>query len=101
MEARLIRAIYDALSGPKRVYTPEERQKIKAKKKADRLFDKEIKKQMRDQEIKQGWRFKYHYTEEEKLNAQRARDADPYYEEFGRTDRKTPIQLVFESQAHS
>ena len=100
MEARLTRAIYDTLSGPKRVYTPEERLKIKTKKEANRLFDKQIERQMRTQEIKQGWRFQNHYTEEEKLNAQRAKDADPCYEEFsGRTDRKTPIQQVFESQS--
>jgi hypothetical protein len=100
METTLRRAIYDTLSGPKRVYTPEERQKIKAKKEADRLSEKQIQRQMRDQEIKQGWRFKYQYTEEDNLNAQRARDADPCYEEFsGRTSMKTPIQQVFEASS--
>jgi len=100
METTLRRAIYDTLREPKRVYTPEEREKINAKKKADRLSEKQIQRQIRDEEIKQGWRFKYHYTEEENLNAQRARDADPCYEEFsGRTSQKTPIQRVFEASS--
>lgn len=96
MEAILRNAIWEATKEPKRIYTAEEKKKIKAKKEEDRKREKVIQKMMRDEEIKQGWRFKNHYTEEDDIKIQRARDADPCYEQYsGRTNRVTPIQQVF------
>jgi hypothetical protein len=99
METVLRRALYDAFQTPKRIYTSEEKERIKVKKAEDAKREKKIQKMMRDQEIKQGWRFKNHYTEEDTLKARRAADADPYYDPYsGRTDQQTPIQRVFEAQ---
>ena len=98
METVLRRALYDAFQTPKRIYTSEEKERIKVKKAEDAKREKKVQKMIRDQEIKQGWRFKNHYTEEDTLKAQRAREADPYYDPYsGRTDQQTPIQRVFEA----
>ncbi len=70
METVLRRALYDAFQTPKRIYTSEEKERIKVKKAEDAKREKKIQKMMRDQEIKQGWRFKNHYTEEDTLKAQ-------------------------------